>query len=44
MVVATKFFRVISPIVSIVSSLEILWQAFKRLWQGPEGAGSLPND
>jgi hypothetical protein len=44
LVVASEFFRVISPIVSIVSSLEIFWQAQKRFWQDPGGPGDLPND
>jgi hypothetical protein len=43
MVLAAEFFRVISPIVSIVSSLEIFWQGQKRLWQGPGGPETLPN-
>jgi hypothetical protein len=44
MVVATKFFRVISPIVSIVSSQIIFWQGLKMFWQGPGGPETLPND
>ena len=44
MVVATKFFRLISPIVSIVSSPIIFWQGPKMFWQGPGGPESLPND
>jgi hypothetical protein len=37
MVLAAEFFRVISPIVSIVSSPEIFWQ-------GPGSPEALPND
>jgi hypothetical protein len=44
MVVAAEFFRVISPIVSIVSSLDIFWQAKNAFWQDSEGPGALPND
>jgi hypothetical protein len=44
MVVAAEFFRLISPIVSIVSSLEIFGSGYEMFWQGPGGPGTLPND
>jgi hypothetical protein len=44
MVLAAEFFRVISPIVSIVSSLKIFWQGQEMLWQGAGGPGTLPNN
>jgi hypothetical protein len=44
MVLAAEFFRVMSPIVSIVSSRKIFWQALEMFWQGPGDPETLPND
>jgi hypothetical protein len=44
MVLAAEFFRLMSPIVSIVSSPVIVWQALKTLLAGPGSSGALPSD